>query len=263
MTILDQILEKKKEEVQTLKQIGLDYSLNVNQSSASLYDHFMNNKQLSVIAEIKRASPSKGDINVGMEPSEQAKLYELGGASAISVLTDTPFFKGTMNDLASVRQAVDLPVLNKDFVIDEIQIDRARQAGTNVVLLIAAAMDVTRLNELYQYAVSQGIEVLLEVHNESELEAAFEVGAQIIGINNRDLKTFNVDLGVTERLAERITDPTTVVVSESGIKSREDAERVTQAGVHGILVGESLMMSGTVVESLQELQVERPSFTRQ
>nr|WP_277673926.1 indole-3-glycerol phosphate synthase TrpC [Piscibacillus halophilus] len=257
MTILYKILETKKEEVQTLKQIGLDYRSEPQQSKTSFYDSFLKTDQLSVIAEIKRASPSKGDINVGMEPNEQAKLYEQGGASAISVLTDGPFFKGSMEDLSDVRQTVDLPILNKDFIIDEIQIDRARQAGANVILLIAAALDLNRLKELYLYARNQGLEVLLEVHHEAELEVAFEVGANIIGINNRDLKTFNVDLSVTEKLASKITDPNTIIISESGIKSHADAKRVAKAGVHGILVGESLMLSGTVVESLGELQVTR------
>lgn len=259
MTILDQILEKKKEEVQTLKQIGLNYggAEKTTPSSGSLYDTFLNNKQLSVIAEIKRASPSKGDINVGMEPNEQARLYEFGGASAISVLTDTPFFKGSMDDLKNVRDTVQIPILCKDFIIDMIQIDRAKQAGANVILLIAAALDLSRLRELYQYARDQDLEVLFEIHNESELEMAFKVGVNIIGINNRDLKTFNVDLKVTENLAAQITDHETVIISESGIITRADAERVAKAGAHGILVGESLMLSGTVVESLQDLQVPR------
>lgn len=256
MTILDKILDKKREEVRQLKQIGLNYDVETVKHGASLYKNFLNSNTLSVISEIKRASPSKGDINVGMEPNEQAKLYELGGASAISVLTDGPFFKGSVEDLSSVRETVNLPILNKDFIIDEIQIDRARQAGANVILLIAAALDLDRLKELYHYASRLGLEVLFEVHNEVELDMAFEVGANIIGINNRDLKTFEVDLAVTEKLARKVTDPNTVIISESGIKTRDDAERVAQAGAHGILVGESLMKSENVVESLKNIQVE-------
>ncbi|MFD2637904.1 indole-3-glycerol phosphate synthase TrpC [Piscibacillus salipiscarius] len=257
MTILDQILEKKQEEVRILKQIGLNYAEATSVHHASLSKHFLNSNHLSVIAEIKRASPSKGNINVGMTPSEQAKLYELGGASAISVLTDQPFFKGSMDDLANVRASIELPILNKDFIIEEIQIDRAKLTGANVILLIAAALDLTRLKDLHHYAIQAGLEVLLEVHNEKELEMALEVGATIIGINNRDLKTFQVNLGVTEKLARKIKDPNIVIISESGIKGRQDAERVAQAGAHGILVGESLMMSDHVVDSLNELRVER------
>ncbi|MGP4071624.1 indole-3-glycerol phosphate synthase TrpC [Piscibacillus sp. B03] len=256
MTILDKILDKKREEVRQLKQIGLNYDVETVKHGASLYKNFLNINTLSVISEIKRASPSKGDINVGMEPNEQAKLYELGGASAISVLTDAPFFKGSVEDLSSVRETVNLPILNKDFIIDEIQIDRARQAGAKVILLIAAALDLDRLKELYHYACRLGLEVLFEVHNEVELDMAFEVGANIIGINNRDLKTFEVDLAVTEKLARKVTDPNTVIISESGIMTRDDAKRVAQAGAHGILVGESLMQSENVLESLKDLQVE-------
>ncbi|RPF53267.1 indole-3-glycerol phosphate synthase TrpC [Aquisalibacillus elongatus] len=259
MTILDQILEKKIEEVQTLKLAGLNYKSSLPKNEFSLYDSFKHSDALSVIAEVKRASPSKGDINIGMEPSEQAKTYELSGAGAVSVLTDQPFFKGSMDDLAAVRQTIDLPILNKDFIIDEIQIDRAHQAGANVILLIAKALDRERLKELYQYAQSQNLEVLFEVHNEEDLEDAFEVGAKIIGINNRDLKTFQVNLETTERLAKQITNPDTLIISESGIKTREEAKRVAKAGAEGILVGESLMLSGDVTQTLSELKIEVPS----
>ncbi|GEL77600.1 indole-3-glycerol phosphate synthase TrpC [Tenuibacillus multivorans] len=257
MTILDQILERKKEEVKTLKQLDLNDQITTDKPVHSLYDSFIKSRQLSVIAEIKRASPSKGDINVGMEPTDQAKLYQTGGASGVSVLTDTPFFKGSMEDLTNVRAVTDIPILCKDFIIDEVQIDYAYQAGANVILLITAALQASRLKELYQYATNLGLEVLLEVHDETELEAANDVNPNIIGINNRDLKTFNVDLGVTERLADKITDPNIVIISESGIKTKADAERVASAGAHAILVGESLMMSDSVVNSLKSLQVDK------
>ncbi|MGM8215504.1 indole-3-glycerol phosphate synthase TrpC [Bacillaceae bacterium W0354] len=254
-TILDRILEKKKIEVEKMKlepEFGEKIKVNRTQS---LYDTLLRSNRLAVIAEIKRASPSKGDINVGIDLDEQATIYEQGGASAISVLTDTPFFKGTIEDLVNVRKKVSLPILCKDFIIDEIQIDRAKRAGANVILLIAAALPFERLKELNHYAKSSGLEVLFEVHNEEELETAFKIGATIIGINNRNLKTFEVDLAVTENLIKRITNPKITVISESGIHSHEDALRVAKAGAHGILVGESLMLSDDVEAKLQSLQV--------
>ncbi|GAA0451708.1 indole-3-glycerol phosphate synthase TrpC [Alkalibacillus silvisoli] len=259
-TILDRILEEKQKEVERLKNESkreLSISSTGIQSRPSLYDTFRQSDQLSVIAEIKRASPSKGDINIGIKPKEQAHIYEQGGASAISVLTDTPFFKGTMNDLTEVRQTVELPLLCKDFIIDEVQIDRAKIAGANVILLIAAALSKERLAMLFNYATQLGLEVLFEVHNQTELEVALELDVKIIGINNRDLKTFNVDLTTTERLISQIEDPNRVVISESGITSCEDAEFVSQAGANGILVGETLMQSSNVESELEKLKVKR------
>src|SRR5699024_8738257 len=147
-----------------------------------------------IISEIKRASPSKGAINTDVDPVKQATAYEALGASAISVLTDKPFFQGSMDDLRAVRAAVDLPILCKDFMIDPIQIDEAKAAGANMILLIAAALDDAALKSLYTYSLEQGLEVLCEVHNESEMERVLSLGATIIGINNRDLNTFTVDL---------------------------------------------------------------------
>ncbi|WP_188207518.1 indole-3-glycerol phosphate synthase TrpC [Alkalibacillus aidingensis] len=256
-TILDRILQKKRDEVEQMKKDACVTDNSINKKAPSLHQTLLTTEHLSVIAEIKRASPSKGDINVGMEPNEQGALYESSGASAISVLTDTPFFKGTIDDLRDVRAEVSIPILCKDFVIDEVQIDRAKQAGANIILLIAAALPVQRLKDLYRYAVDLNLEVLFEVHNEDELDVAFDVGANIIGINNRDLKTFNVDLSVTERLAANITDPNTAIISESGIKHQSDADRVARAGAHGILVGETLMRSKDVKGVLNQLKVSQ------
>ncbi|MDQ0352084.1 indole-3-glycerol phosphate synthase [Alkalibacillus filiformis] len=253
-TILDRILDQKRKEVELLKSQPVIKS-GSTKNITPLYDTLRQSNQLSVIAEIKRASPSKGDINVGMEPPEQAKLYEQSGAKAISVLTDQPFFKGTIEDLKQVRETVQLPVLCKDFIIDQVQIDRAKQAGANVILLIAAALPEEQLKALNDYAISSGLEVLFEVHNEVELKAAESLGAKIIGINNRDLKTFKTDLAVTERLASQIQNPDVMVISESGIKTNEDAKRVFQAGANGILVGETLMKSNNVPDALQQLIV--------
>ncbi|MFS0561558.1 indole-3-glycerol phosphate synthase TrpC [Terribacillus sp. 179-K 1B1 HS] len=253
MTFLARILEEKRTEITTLKQTYRPTA--VQRKPISLYGRFQEQKQLQIIAEIKRASPSKGMINPDVVPADQAGIYETAGAGAISVLTDTPFFKGTMDDLAAVREAVDLPILNKDFILDEIQIDRAADYGADVILLIVAALEKERLQALYQYAKSKGLDVLVEVHDEGELAQAQALGANIIGINNRNLKTFEVDLGVTERLIKKIDTSATLVVSESGMAIPADAARVAKAGAKGILVGETLMRASDVSSILKSFQV--------
>ncbi|MET3684337.1 indole-3-glycerol phosphate synthase [Alkalibacillus flavidus] len=255
-TFLDRILDTKSEEIQHLYQQDDLLTKPVQHSTKpSLYESFKRDDQLSIIAEIKRASPSKGDINIGIEPPEQAQLYEDAGASAISVLTDKPYFKGSIDDLVDVQHNVNVPVLCKDFILDPIQLKRAKQAGASVVLLIAAALSPERLNDLYEQATALGLEVLLEVHNEAELDIALSIGATIIGINNRDLMTFNVDLSVTESLIDRIQDPDKVIISESGFRTKDDAERVAKAGADGILVGESFMKTDDVEGALSQLRV--------
>ncbi|WP_366247871.1 indole-3-glycerol phosphate synthase TrpC [Terribacillus aidingensis] len=253
MTFLARILEEKRTEISTMKQTYRPTA--AQRKPISLYERFQEQKQLQIIAEIKRASPSKGLINPDVVPADQAKIYEAAGAGAISVLTDLPFFKGTMDDLAAVREAVEVPILNKDFILDEIQIDRAADYGADVILLIVAALEEERLHALYQYAKSKEMDVLVEVHNEEELEQAQKLGANIIGINNRNLKTFEVDLGVTERLIERIDTSDTLVISESGITVSADASRAAKAGARGILVGETLMRADDAAAVLETLQV--------
>ncbi|WP_117148852.1 indole-3-glycerol phosphate synthase TrpC [Paraliobacillus zengyii] len=256
MTILDTILEEKAKEVALLKE---NYQKKERQRKLpikSLFDIFMEADYMNIIAEIKRSSPSKGIINPDVNPPEQGKQYEKYGASVISVLTDYPFFKGTMDDLAAVREAVEIPILNKDFIIDEIQLERAKDYGANVILLIAAALPKNRLLELYKCAKQLDLEVLFEVHNEEELMVAQEIGADIIGINNRNLKTFEVDLAITERLTTLIDTSKTVVISESGIKTTTDVERVKKAGVRGILVGETMMRSGQLDKTFSDLRIK-------
>lgn len=255
MTILDKILAEKEKEVAELKQHYQPGSIQGKRVDVSLYDTFMKADKMSIIAEIKRASPSKGLINDGIVPSEQGRLYEACGAGAISVLTDTPFFQGTIQDMQEVREAVEVPVLNKDFIIDDIQIDRAYDAGANLILLIAAALPEERLAALYRYADQKGLEILFEVHNEEELQTAKRIGAQIIGVNNRNLKTFDVDLAITEQLAAQIDTEKTLLISESGMKTAADVERAKKAGARGILVGETMMRSGDLQETFQALQI--------
>ncbi|CAM3828964.1 indole-3-glycerol phosphate synthase TrpC [Mesobacillus zeae] len=253
-TILDKILAEKEKEISMLKQT-FHPAAAAKSPKTSLYDRFYHSEKMNVIAEIKRASPSKGEINFTVDPTLQAKRYEEYGADAISVLTDTPFFKGSMADLQLVRQAVDVPVLCKDFIIDEIQIDRALAAGADVILLIAAALCTDRLGTLYSYAKEKELDVLLEVHNEPEMEMALSVDADVIGINNRDLKSFVVDLGVTERLLNKYDHPGKIFISESGFQTASDVERVKQAGARGILVGEALMKSENISRIMMGLKI--------
>ncbi|PRS32737.1 indole-3-glycerol phosphate synthase TrpC [Bacillus sp. RJGP41] len=253
--ILTKIIEQKKVEVAKLKERALDDSVMINIVRPSLVENLKTAKSMAVIAEIKRASPSKGDIKINVNPIEQALSYESGGAAAISVLTDEVFFKGSIADLRNVSKAIQIPRLCKDFIIDEIQIDRAHRAGATIILLIVAALSKERLHELYQYAKKKGLEVLTEVHDEAELERALELNAELIGINNRNLKTFKVDLAVTERLAKLLDPKRHIIISESGIKTKEDVMRVKDAGAKAVLVGETLMTASNLPHKMAELQM--------
>src|SRR5699024_6950638 len=261
MTILDKIIAEKKKEVKELINQTFDQQLD-DKEIKPFSERIKEKETMGLIAEIKRASPSKGMINVDVNPKEQAELYEANGASAISVLTDMPFFKGTMDDLRTVRNAVDLPILCKDFIIDPIQIDRAKAAGANIILLIAAALKDEEFMNLFNYAREKELEILCEVNREEEMEKVLNLGANIIGINNRDLKTFDVDLKTTEKLASMVTDPETILISESGIKTKEDAQTVAASGAEAILVGETLMRSDDIAQTMNDLQVLLPNKAR-
>jgi indole-3-glycerol phosphate synthase len=196
----------------------------------------------AIIAEIKRASPSKGDILPGLDPAAVARDYAASGAAAISVLTDR-HFKGSLEDLRTVRAAVDLPLLRKDFIFDPYQLHQARAAGADCILLIAAMLKEADLRALYAAARELGLQALVEVHNEDELRAAGRGGAEIVGINNRDLHTFVTDIALTERLLAGYGG-TALVVSESGIDTPEDIRRLDRAGARAFLIGESLLRGG-------------------
>ncbi|OLN22492.1 indole-3-glycerol phosphate synthase [Domibacillus antri] len=253
-TILDKIMEKKREEVSLLKQAGLSYT--ADRTPVSFYDRVIASKTMALIAEVKRASPSKGDINIGVNPVEQASTYAENGADAVSVLTDTPFFKGTMDDLKSVKENISIPVLNKDFIMDEVQIDRAYASGGDIILLIAAALNDEEMHRLYRHSKEYGLDVLVEVHDEAEMERALKMEANIIGINNRDLRTFETSLTTTERLLRSYGKENAIFVSESGIKTQEDAIRLKEAGAKALLVGETLMRAGNVAEAVRSLKVD-------
>ena len=253
MSILDKIIRQKEKEVAALK--GQTFDLKSTKKIITFKEKIEHSKTMNIISEIKRSSPSKGAIQMDVDPVEQAKKYESLGAVAISVLTDATFFNGSMEDLSAVREAVDLPILCKDFIIDPIQIDQAKAAGANIILLIVAALDYGELTKLYDYALKLDLEVLVEVHNEDEMERALNLDAQIIGINNRNLNTFEVDLQTTEDLASMVIDPKVILISESGIRTREDVISVESAGAKAILVGETLMLSNDLATTFDELRI--------
>jgi indole-3-glycerol phosphate synthase len=207
---------------------------------------------LAVIAEMKQRTPSMGVLAEDYRPADLARAYTLGGAAAISVLTHMASFGGRPEHVEAVRFASDLPILRKDFVTDPYEVGEARAAGADAVLLIVAALDNERLAELLRVTRSRGIAALVEVHDESEVDTAVRAGAQVIGVNNRDLRTFNVDLGLTERLRSAIPLDL-VLVAESGIHTAADARRMREAGADAILVGESLMRADDPAARIREL----------
>ncbi|MBI5252556.1 MAG: indole-3-glycerol phosphate synthase TrpC [Desulfomonile tiedjei] len=207
---------------------------------------------IHVIAEIKKASPSKGILKADLDPVAMARSYEQGGASAVSVLTEEDHFQGSISVLGEVRGAASLPILRKDFILDPYQVLEARAAGADSFLLIAGLLDLSDLRMLTQLGRDYGMEPLVEVHDEPQLKTALDAGAKLIGINNRDLKTFHTDLNVSTRLAKLIPNDR-IIVSESGIKNRADILHLADHGVRGFLIGESLVISDDPVAKLQEL----------
>jgi indole-3-glycerol phosphate synthase len=211
---------------------------------------------LAVIAEIKRRSPSRGDLAAGLDPAEVAQSYADGGAAALSVLTDTDAFGGSAADLASARSAVTLPVLRKDFTVDARDVCDARLMGADAVLLIAAALDDNELARFDELARHLGLDVLVEVHDEPELDRAVALGADLVGVNQRDLVTFAVDTDRAVRMAPRMPDGV-VRVAESGVGGADDARRLSDAGYHAVLVGESVVTSGDRASAVRALRDAR------
>lgn len=254
---LRQILETKKEEVARLRPKAdlLRAAALERNDYRSLRDALSGkDKSLALIAEVKKASPSAGVIAAAFDPVATARTYDSAGASAISVLTDERYFQGQLSDLTRVRQEVSIPVLRKDFIIDPVQIYEAAVAGADAILLIVAALEQTQLVDLLDMATAHQLDVLMEVHDLEELDRALSTDAQIIGVNNRNLRTFEVDLATTQKLAQEFPSDV-ILVSESGIKTREDARKVRQWGANAILVGESLMRAEDVAAQVRALRL--------
>ena len=207
---------------------------------------------INLIAEIKKASPSKGVLCKAFNPARIAAEYKMNRASALSVLTEEKFFLGSLDHIRQVKGVTDLPVLRKDFIIDQYQIYESALCGADAVLLIADILSKEELKDFCALSKKLGIDALLEVHNEEDLKKALKVGAKIIGINNRDLHTFHVDIGVTTRLIKAIPDGK-IVISESGIKSHEDVMFLKSLGVNAVLIGEAFMTAGDIGAKVKEL----------
>ena len=254
-TILDEIVAHKHKEIEHQKHfVSLESIKSKARDSADLRDFSgaLKSTGPSVIAEIKRASPSRGLIREDFEPAEIAKSYEQCGADCLSVLTDERFFQGSSAALTAAREVVDLPVLRKDFIVDEYQIYETRAMPADCVLLIEATLGRQQLKDYFSLATSLGLCVLVEVHDESELSQAIDIKASLVGINNRNLKTFETDLEVTERLAP-LAPNGTLLVSESGIHTRADITRIQRCGVSAFLVGEAFMRKKDPGRALREL----------
>ena len=241
--------EKKEKNIDVLKQEVSTLPL----SEKFFFEDSLKSKDFAFICEIKKASPSKGIIVENFPYTEIAQEYEQAGASAISVLTEPNFFKGNDMFLKDVADIVNIPVLRKDFIIDEYQIYQAKLIGADAILLICAILDETTLNKFLNLAKSLKLSCLVETHNEQEIEKALNSGANIIGINNRDLKTFTVDLNTSLKLRKLIPD-NKILISESGIKTAQDIKMLKDAGFKGALIGESMMLSKDKKQFLSELR---------
>ncbi len=262
-TILDTIVARRKLDVAEAKLAKPAQALQAALAGApapiDFAERLRRDRPMAVIAEVKRASPSKGDIAPGMDAVAQAMKYATGGAAGISVLTEPTWFKGTLADLAGVRGAVEAlggarpAVLRKDFIIDEYQVLEARVAGADSVLLIVASLDDSTLAQLLDFSRELGMEPLVEVNNAEEMRRALDSGATVIGINNRDLRDFNVDLGTTDRLAGMVVGGV-LLAALSGIGTRADVERFEAAGAAAVLVGESLMLADDPAAKIGELR---------
>jgi indole-3-glycerol phosphate synthase len=265
MNILDKIVEEKKREVAKLpaRLIAAGDLRDAMLEHGERRDFLAALRQpgsggMALIAEVKKASPSAGVICDDFDPVRIAREYEVAGAGCLSVLTDEKFFQGSLDHLRQIRAAVKLPLLRKDFIIDERQLLEAVEWGADAILLIVAILTDEQLQKFHSLATEAGLAALVEVHDEAELDRALKISPALIGVNNRDLKTFKVDLATTERLAAKLfpspaTRHTSLLVAESGIHTRADVERLTKCGANAILVGESLMRGSDILAKVREL----------
>ncbi len=247
-TILDKILAQKLNELgDNLAEVARRAR---EAAPARDFAGALRRETVALIAEVKHASPSKGILIENFDPVALGTTYAANGAAAISVLTDEQFFKGSLAHLSSVRAAVSIPVLRKDFIIDPYQVYEARAAGADAALLIVAALEDAQLADLHALIRELGMAALVEVHNEAELERALKLKAELIGVNNRDLKTFHEDLGTTARVAALVPENVTLV-AESAIRSAADVHKMGELGAHAVLVGEGLVKAGSIAEQVQ------------
>lgn len=255
-TILDDIMATKRREIAAAKaarpEAGLRELAAATAQPRNFFAALSGPGPIKLIAEVKKASPSAGVIRPDFDPVQIAQIYERHGASCLSVLTDEFYFQGHLDYLRDVRAAVGLPVLRKDFILDRYQLYEARAAGADAVLLIAECLDDCNLRALHNEAVALGLTPLVELYDPENLTRVFDAGATLIGINNRDLRTFKTDLDHTLRLRERVPDQC-VLVSESGIRTPEDVQRLAAAGVDAILVGETLMREADIGRAVDVL----------
>ena len=244
MSVLDSIIEGVREDLARRRKPLSQIHEQMSQAPSALDAHAaLLGEQMKVIAEVKRSSPSKGELSTIADPASLAEQYQEAGASVISVLTEERRFKGSLADLAAVRARVTIPILRKDFMVDEYQFFEARAYGADVVLLIVAALSKSQLRDFYDVATELGMASLIEVHTADELERALEISPQIVGVNSRNLKTLEVNQEAFADLIPRIP-PSLIRVAESGIASRADVEYAQNAGANAILVGEALVTSG-------------------
>ncbi len=256
--ILDKIVVRKKEEVALLKKNGInlpkDFRSKKISSPRGFRNALLDYKGVAIIAEAKKASPSKGIISHDFQITEIVNCYEQNGAQAVSVLTDVDFFQGSLVNLLVARETISLPVLRKDFIIDELQIEEASIYGADAILLIAAILDEVQLKDYFVYAKELGMDVLVEVHNEEELEKVLKSENELIGVNNRNLNDFSVDIDTTFRL-KKIIPASIPVVSESGLRDKQDMARLFDEGIAAALIGETLMRAGTDGNALHGLRI--------
>jgi len=256
--ILDDIVKDKLIEIEMRKRMMPDTQLrDLIETQAPVRDfaRALKTRNIGIIAEVKKASPSKGVISFDFNPVSISMIYAASGATAISVLTDEKYFQGKLDYLKEIREnlsRIPVPLLRKDFILDPYQVYESRAYGTDAILLIVAILKPAKLRDLLELTHRLGMHALVEVHNEQEVAVALDSGAEIIGINNRDLTTFKVDLTTTSRLRSRIPSGK-IVVSESGIKSRQDIEVLQGQGVNAVLIGETLMAAGDVTAKMREL----------
>ena len=250
--ILDTIVRRKQAEVAAAKRAGLTRPEGEVDLPRGFQQALVSHAGVAIIAEVKKASPSKGVIRPDFDPVAIARAYRRGGAQAISILTDRDFFQGDLAYLPLVRQTVELPVLRKEFIIDPFQIEEAASYGADAILLIAAILDVPRMRDYRQQAEELGMDVLVEIHDEAEAEQALAAGSRLIGVNNRNLRDFSVDLATTFRL-RRLIPAEIPLVSESGIRDYGDITALAAEGITAALVGETLMRAADPAQALREL----------